>query len=93
MAGHPEAPPGLDPEAPRPKRTRASSVGASPSASSPPITSYLTSVPTAYGPPGPVGDYQRAPGDQAPRPPQASSDAARESERASASSGWNSAHS
>eukprot|EP00969_Alexandrium_andersonii_P263676 11654654-Alexandrium_andersonii.AAC.1 len=34
-------PPGLDPDAPRQKRTRAASVGASPSGSSPPTSACL----------------------------------------------------
>eukprot|EP00969_Alexandrium_andersonii_P199004 8788018-Alexandrium_andersonii.AAC.1 len=62
MADRTEHPPGFEPGAPGPKRSR--SVGASPSASSPPITSTPTAAPTAYRPPGSVGEYRRAPGVQ-----------------------------
>eukprot|EP00969_Alexandrium_andersonii_P256187 11325596-Alexandrium_andersonii.AAC.1 len=61
MAGHPEPPPGLDPYVPRQKRTRAAFVGASPPASSTPLTS-TTSAPTALGPPGSIGVSRRTPG-------------------------------
>eukprot|EP00969_Alexandrium_andersonii_P101126 4461106-Alexandrium_andersonii.AAC.1 len=68
MADQAELPPGLERGAPRPKRSR--SAGASPSASSPPITSTPTTAPTAYGPSGAIGVYRRAPGAWAQEPPQ-----------------------
>eukprot|EP00969_Alexandrium_andersonii_P093902 4147933-Alexandrium_andersonii.AAC.1 len=77
MAGHPEPPPGLDPDAPGQKRTRAASAGASPSAISTPLTS-TTSAPTALGPPGSVGVSPRTP----------RSEAARISERAPGEAAW-----
>eukprot|EP00969_Alexandrium_andersonii_P114206 5049007-Alexandrium_andersonii.AAC.1 len=44
MAGAPQHPPGLEPEAPRPKRSRAASVGATPSASSAPTSASPTAI-------------------------------------------------
>eukprot|EP00969_Alexandrium_andersonii_P280635 12407501-Alexandrium_andersonii.AAC.1 len=73
MADQTEHLPGVEPGTPRPKRSR--SVGASPSASSPPITSTPTAAPTAYGPPGSVGEYRRAPGVQTLEPPQVNPEA------------------
>eukprot|EP00969_Alexandrium_andersonii_P094275 4165505-Alexandrium_andersonii.AAC.1 len=81
MADQTEHPPGLEPGAPRPKRSR--SVGASPSASSPPNTSTPTTAPTAYAPSGAVGEYRCAPGVQIQEPLQVNPEAAREFERAS----------
>eukprot|EP00969_Alexandrium_andersonii_P258742 11440320-Alexandrium_andersonii.AAC.1 len=50
MSGAPQVPPGLEPDAPRPKRTRAASVGATPSGSSPLGSSAPTSVLVSFGP-------------------------------------------
>eukprot|EP00969_Alexandrium_andersonii_P126426 5588641-Alexandrium_andersonii.AAC.1 len=64
------------------------SVDASPSASSPPITSTPTTAPTAYGPSGAVGGYRRTPSVQTQEPPLVNPETAREFERASGDSGW-----
>eukprot|EP00969_Alexandrium_andersonii_P154932 6849492-Alexandrium_andersonii.AAC.1 len=62
MSGEPEVPPGLEPEVPRPKRVRAASVGAAPSASSAPFATSTSSAPTALGPAGEAPDAARASG-------------------------------
>eukprot|EP00969_Alexandrium_andersonii_P363662 15462436-Alexandrium_andersonii.AAC.1 len=49
MSEGPEAPPGLDQGAPRPKRIRAAPVGAVPSGSSPLSSSAQTSAPVTLG--------------------------------------------
>eukprot|EP00969_Alexandrium_andersonii_P119229 5270998-Alexandrium_andersonii.AAC.1 len=62
MPGGPEVParPGLEPQVLRPKRIRATSVGAAPSASSVQIATSPTSAPTVLGP-GAAGPARRAP--------------------------------
>eukprot|EP00969_Alexandrium_andersonii_P247187 10924053-Alexandrium_andersonii.AAC.1 len=87
-----EHPPGLEPEVPRPKRPRAASVGATPAASSAPISTAGSSSPTptstpAVSGPGVAEVSRRSPGpeggDSQPRSPQGGPGSARVSERAS----------
>eukprot|EP00969_Alexandrium_andersonii_P081363 3586972-Alexandrium_andersonii.AAC.1 len=78
--GEPEAPPGLEPQGPRPKRSR--SAGARPAASSSPITptpsgpTTPTTAPTALGPSGVADAYRRSPGGQAQQSTPAPSESA-----------------
>eukprot|EP00969_Alexandrium_andersonii_P129584 5727668-Alexandrium_andersonii.AAC.1 len=64
--GAPEVPPGLEGRAPPPKRSR--SAAATPSASSPFISTSPTAAPTAFGPPGVAGVYRQSPDGQTQQP-------------------------
>eukprot|EP00969_Alexandrium_andersonii_P352114 15436965-Alexandrium_andersonii.AAC.1 len=58
--GLPDFPPGLDPGAPHPKRSR--SAGAAPSARSSSTAPTAATSPTTFGPSGALGVGRRAPG-------------------------------
>eukprot|EP00969_Alexandrium_andersonii_P094218 4163387-Alexandrium_andersonii.AAC.1 len=82
--GAPASPPGVDPGAHPPKRSR--SAGATPSSSSAPTAPTPAAAPTSFVPPGAVGVDRRAPG--TPEQPPASSGVARVVERASGEADW-----
>eukprot|EP00969_Alexandrium_andersonii_P310711 13729739-Alexandrium_andersonii.AAC.1 len=84
--GLPDTLSGLDPGAPRPKRSR--SAGAAPSTRSSPIAPSASTSPTAFGTLGAVGVGRRAPEGQSQRTSAANPEQARGGGRSSGEAGW-----